>query len=273
MAQLKLPSYIPPYPERWPRPWRSLLDLVSLEPATTTQGPDSMPIPELPPEPLIELAPRSSNAIQVSISDRWLFLGMTGCGKTTAVQQLIRELRELYPEAATYVLDSKGDDKFDGWAGLSESDEPPSIDLAPGEMQVWRPGVDNLRAYDEWLGAILKRRRPAIVNINELSSVAPKPDKTPDNLPRLLKQGRSLGICCIVESQEWAGVPRQVRNMATHLVRFGLNDEFDARQADRMLGRSERQEPKNTFGFFYSRVNKSPRRVTEYDDYREFFDL
>ncbi|MGZ6376184.1 MAG: hypothetical protein ACXWPI_15880 [Ktedonobacterales bacterium] len=227
-----------------------------------------------------------ANAIPVALSDRWYILGRTGTGKTTFAKRLVQEMRTLYPWVHLYALDSKGGDDFQGWPGVITSEEPPAP-LPPvrgegenaglGDVQVWQPPDDDHKAYDAWLHGILKARQPAIVYIDELSSLAANQSGTsyPIGLPKLLKQGRSLGICTVILSQEAAYIPRQVRMQTTHFTYFRLQDDpHGIQQAMRLLGFDPKtpREPQERYGFFYRRLNPVAGPVDEYTGMQEFFD-
>lgn len=202
-------------------------------------------------------------------------LGMTNCGKTTFTRRLVSELRRLYPLANTYVCDSKGAGDFDMWGGHTDSERAPALPRGDGRMQVWTPPSDNLDEYDRWFHAILKRREPAIVIIDELSSIGGRRGVDyPVGYAKLLKQGRGLHISLITLSQEYAGMPRQVAGQTTHLVRFRLLNRFDRKAADALLGRpfeEDESEPREEHGFFYSRLDRQPRRYIEYAGHQQFF--
>lgn len=224
--------------------------------------------------------------LSVSLADRWLGLGMTGTGKTTWAERLVTELRGLYPHVPVYVLDSKGDGFFDRWKGVIEDDDPPAALAEPGGLQVWRPGTDDLGAYDEWFNRLLKGgysvnapdgvKRPKIVLVDELSSVCTRSGMGVQGYQKLLKLGRSLWISVVSLTQEASYVPRQVKNQSTHIVRFRLQDEIDAKKAARLMGQKLARgesppEPRSQYGFFYCRLDKPVRKVIEYRDHSEFF--
>lgn len=200
---------------------------------------------------------------------------MTNCGKTTFTRRLVSELRALYPAANTYVCDSKGAGDFRTWPGHTDAERAPALPTGEGRYQVWTPPDDNLAEYDTWFQRILKRRTPAIVVIDELSSIGGKQGNDyPLGYRRLLKQGRGLHISVITLSQEYAGMPRQVAGQTTHLVRFRLLNRFDQRAADALLGRTSDaagSEPDADHGFFYSRLDEQPRRVIAYEGHQQFF--
>lgn len=181
-------------------------------------------------------------------------------------------LRRLYPDACTYILDSKVAGDFNGYGGRLDSERAPAPLHTPGAIQVWQPPTDDKREYDNWLGGILKRRRPAIVLIDELSSLGNNTGQSyVSNFARIQKQGRGLGICTITLTQELAYIPRQVHGQMTHFVRFALHDEHDQKAAAKHLGQSEPREPRKQHGFFYVNVTRLPRTAIEYDGYDDFF--
>lgn len=185
------------------------------------------------------------------------------------------ELGRLYPLANRYICDSKGAGDFDEWPGHTDSERAPALPRGEGRWQVWTPPDDNRDEYGAWFQRILKRREPAIVLVDELSSIGGK-DGTdyPDGYRRLLKQGRGLHISVITLSQEWAGMPRQAPGQTTHLLRFRLLNEYDRKAADKLLGRPwdpDSSEPEEEHGFIYSRLDRQPRRYIEYAGHQAFF--
>jgi hypothetical protein len=186
-----------------------------------------------------------------------------------------------YPAVRTYILDTKGGDDFRGFRGILETDDVPAPIMAPGGQQVWRPaGLDvasrtDRGKFDEWFGNILQQRKPALVLVNEIASIGGSTGRSyPANFSRLLKLGRSLEICMVVETQEAAGIPRQVLGQMTHLVRFNLRNDYDRRITGAFL--FEKREdwsnnPPKPYGFYYRRVDiEAP--TFEYRTYKDFFD-
>lgn len=209
------------------------------------------------------------SGVHISLEDRWGVFGFKGCGKTTLARQLVSNLRKLYPMAGVYILDSKGDRMFDHDPGLSESAEPPAT-LGPGESLVWRPPDDDIDAYDAWFNGILKSRKPAIVFVDELSSLGKNSGNSfAPGYAKLLKQGRSLHQCVITLSQEAAYIPRQVTGQLDHLVRMRLLDEYDAKKLDRMAhGKQDpRREPLRPHGLWYKRLARGDA-AQEFPDWR-----
>lgn len=205
---------------------------------------------------------------------------MTGSGKTTWARKLLQSLRSFYPQVPVYILDSKQSGDFTGWPGAVWTREAPGP-IAYG-MQIWQPPFDDVEQINQWLGNIHRRRAPAIILLDELSSLAKGTSASratyPVNYATLMKQGRALGQCVISLTQEAAYIPRQTMNQSTHLVRFMLLDDYDTRKIDQKLGRVKRGQrveedlnPRDPHGFFYARIDKLPLRCFYYPSYHLFF--
>jgi hypothetical protein len=212
---------------------------------------------------------RLTSGVHISLEDRWVACGFKGCGKTTLARQLVSGLARLYPMASVYILDSKGDRLFDRYANLVESEAPPPA-LAPGASVVWRPPDDDIDAYSAWLNSILKTRRPAIVFIDELSSLGKNSANSfAPGYAKMLKQGRSLHQCVITLTQDAAYIPRQTFGQLDHLVRMRVLNEHDAKALDRFAHGTHdpRREPSHPHGLWYKALGRAePAR--EFDDWR-----
>lgn len=207
-------------------------------------------------------------AIQVTLQDRWLILGTSGSGKTLFSKELIRQLAQIWPTVPRYILDSKMEDDFLGWPGIIEQEDVPPP-LRTG-TQVWRPVYDNLATYEEYFEQLLAQPGPAIIYVDETSSIANKRGESGVAFQKLLKQGRSKHKCFIGAAQETAYIPRQLVTQATHFVRFRLVGRYDPRYGNVLVGRDEKaDEPRHKYGFVYARSDR--RAPTEYERYQEFF--
>ncbi len=221
-------------------------------------------------------APAGVDALRVSLSHQWAIVGTKGSGKTTFARLLLRRAQELWPHVSIYVLDSKVSGDFAGWPGLRTGDAAPGIiGGADGGVQVWQPDLGDLGQYDEWMRKILRghdRNRPAIVLIDELSSVAPNRERYPAGLDLLMKQGRGKAIAIIALTQNAVNIPPNVLGQTTHVARFRLNSDTDARRVDGLLWRDGRiREPDDRFGFCYKRLDTPADAPLVFKDARQIF--
>ena len=211
------------------------------------------------------MAPTSQASIDVALGEHWLIAGMTGTGKTTGDRLLLSQFQALY-QIPIAILDSKGDPRDFGMFPLIEQDAPPAAPKSG--ILVWRPGIDNQDAYNEWFGMLRRTPGPLLILIDEVSSVTAS-GKAPEELQRLMKQGRSLGKTLISNTQELAGVPKQIKSQATHIVRQRLIDQYDSLVANKLLRLPNHAPgPRGKFGLIYGRTDRPG--VREFASWRQF---
>ncbi|HET8979339.1 MAG TPA: hypothetical protein VFN87_14340 [Solirubrobacteraceae bacterium] len=191
------------------------------------------------------------------------------------MKELLTAIRRSWPRVPIQILDSKQAGDFTGWAGAWRRDEvPPPIE--DGHL-IWQPSGDDVDLYDAWLEGIYSRRKPTVVVIDELSSLAGpsfgRHPKYPFSFYKLEKQGRGLGISIVTLTQEVAAIPRQVLGQATHIVRFQLVNAYDGREVDRLLGRTTTDQPAHRHGFYYNRTDEPGRPPAYYPSFHPFLDL
>lgn len=212
--------------------------------------------------------------IVTSLEDRWGIWGTTGSGKTTLAKELVMHLQRAYPAARTYFLDTKQSGDFDDVDALRVSDAvPPDPLRTPGASIIWEPPDEELDAFDEWFKKILHARDPAIVLVDELSTILNKAGGGTLYFNRLLKLGRSLGISVISLSQEAAYIPRNVLGQTTHVVRMRLLNDYDGKKLDRAVGRPQEElgaPIADKYGFWHRRTD-SGTKGHYYKRHQEFF--
>lgn len=190
-------------------------------------------------------------------------------------KELLYRLRQAYPAARVYILDTKQAGDFDSIdnAYRIDSQEAPDALRTPGAVQVWQPPDDDLDEYDLWFKRILLARKPAVVKIDELSSIVDRRGEAPPYYRKLNKLGRAFGIMLMSLSQEAAYIPRQTLGQTTHVVRFRLLDGYDVRKLDKLVGRSKEEQGMDLpdpYGFIHRRIDKAlPGHY--YTDHKEFF--
>lgn len=213
--------------------------------------------------------------IVTSLEDQWAVVGVRRSGKSTWSRELLKHLRSAYPAMRTYILDSSNDKDFRQFPGLHiETEQAPDPLHTPGGVQIWRPPIDDIEEYDKWLMRILRAEQPAIVLIDELSSLGGMHGRSfPRGYFILSKQGGKHGISLISCTQEAAYIPRVTLGQTTHLVRFRLLDSHDAKKVDKLLRRAEDEwgvDPPDKFGFFHRRTDvDGPGNY--YKSHQEFF--
>lgn len=211
------------------------------------------------------------NGIRASLGDRWLLLGTSGSGKTTAGRLLSDEYTRLFPGLPRYFVDSKAMGDFDRYGPPIISQAPPKLSALRAGVQVWQPPRDDLHAYDSYFEQLVKGRRPALVFIDELSSIGGRRgDDYPDHFIRCLKQGRGIGIVVIVLSQAVQGMPHETLDQISHILRFRLQSPYGGWYVDnRMLGIGRSLEPSSAHGFWYLRPGSNPLQAVEYTDIQQ----
>lgn len=229
-----------------------------------------MRLPELDAEIQI------NGAVSMSLSDRLVVYGMTGTGKTTFIKQLFPRMRAWYGGTVPVnIIDSKGYYEYNDVATRTHIGPTAPEAARAGEVLVWViPGEVSLEALDSFLSAILTRGAPCLVIADELVNFgAGSADTYVQSLTNILKQGRFAKIMLISMTQEVAKMPRNLAGQTTHVVSFYLRNEYDRREANRLLGLPSEQgraQPPQPHGFFYSRVDR-PSPVLSYTGWQEFF--
>ena len=228
--------------------------------------------------------------IHVAVGDRWAVIGGTGAGKTEFDKYLLRLYAAMAYQAGRlfplYILDTKISGDFREFHRKSighyhvGNTVPklihPQKDGKP--YLVWQPEEDDTDLYDAFLKQIYLARTPAIVLVDELGSLT---NANATRFPRyydiLLKQGRGLNIGLISNTQSPAYIPPNLLRQTTHLLRFRVNDQYDAKKLSKQLGREygDEWEPEHEHGFLYRNCTK-PRKTNPpiyYKDMQEFFGL
>jgi hypothetical protein len=163
---------------------------------------------------------------------------------------------------------------------MAPTQEPPPPLVGRGRVQIWQPPDEDDADYETWLEGIKSADGPAILLVDELSSMGRNSyNSYPAAFARLLKQGRSLKKCVITLTQEAAQIPRQVSKQTTHVVAFSLSrdDEHAIAQLCKLCSfpvprRGDAHPlPRERYGFFYRRLQPQPGPVEEYRDFQEFF--
>lgn len=228
--------------------------------------------------------------IEIKPGEHVAILGATGTGKTVFDMELIRQFI-LATEGfmAVYILDTKADmyapEKSDfkeffrpgiGKRHIGNDIPKPISPKGTDFVQVWTPEEDIPENYNEYFKRIYQARKPALVIVDELSSVEAN---NRGDITRyhniLLKQGRGLSISSINLTQSSSHIGHSILRQCMHVIRFRLNDDYDSKKLNGLMGRKVETEPPDQYGFWYRNVQipvaKSP--ASYYKNMQEFFGL
>lgn len=227
--------------------------------------------------------------IDVNIGDHWAIIGSTGTGKTVFTRELVSQ----YAYAGggyipIYVLDTKGQidapEKSDfkeffrpgiGKRHTGNKVPPPIAPKGKDFFQVWTPLYDDFDMYDEYFKGIYQMKQPAVILVDELSSVSKNRGGVTRYHNILHRQGRGLGISVINNTQAPAYVGETVLREIMHIVKFRVNKPEDNKKLSGYMSRDVEKEPSDPYGFWYRNVTipvaKQP--ISYYKNMQEFYGI
>lgn len=193
--------------------------------------------------------------MQVRAGDRWLLVGTSGSGKTTAAKYLDRSLAKLYTQHRHYILDSKHDGDFDKYPGIEKGDMAPVKPRSNQRYQVWQPIKIIPEQVEKWLWQI-RQDAPAVVFIDELVTLCYRRNQYSDEYNILQKTGRSLPVGSITLTQELSKIPGNAYKQSVHRLGFYLDAaaEYDRRICHSLL-KAKVEDPVDPYGFYYQHIN------------------
>lgn len=160
--------------------------------------------------------------IKIDPSERWIFLGKTGSGKTVLVKHFLREVSKLYP---VVIIDPKEFwlGKYPKWGEKKELgtiDKPRLIDTfnPKWRVQCLQPSPeDPLDDRLERLCWEVLKRGDIFLYFDETENIA-----TAHNVPRhisgIWKTGRAKNVGAWVSTQAPSGIPMIMKSQAEHIV-------------------------------------------------------
>ena len=199
---------------------------------------------------------------QISPGDKWILLGASGCGKTTALKYIDALYGKLFPGMRHFVLDSKFDGDFDKWPNKIMSDHAPKKPANDQRYQVWQPVKLIPEEIEKWLWMVF-RAGPSVLEIDELVHLVYKSHQYSDEYNKILKLGRSRDIGVITLTQELSGIPPNSYKQSNHRLGFYIDDaaEYDFRIRNRLL-KYPVKNPKDKYGLYYQ--HRDGRGIPEY---------
>ena len=197
---------------------------------------------------------QSASRVKVRPGDRWLLMGTSGSGKTTAAKMLDARLGRLFPTSRHYIFDSKFDGDFDDYQGLVRGDSAPRGPRGNQKYQVWQPIKLIPEQIERWLWQV-RHDAPAILLIDELYSLVFKKGSYSDEFNIIQKTGRSLPVASIVCSQELSKIPPNAYKQAVHRLGFYLDGRYDRLIRNDLL-KFKVEDPQDPYGFYYQHQNQ-----------------
>jgi DNA helicase HerA-like ATPase len=218
------------------------------------------------------------------LGDSAVFFGGTGSGKTTLASEFVRHFyMQSQGKINIYILDSKASGDFvqftqPGFGVHYFGDEVPPMKNADGSpFIVWTPDTDDKEMYDQFFHDIFMNGRryklPAMVFIDELSSISPTGRTAPRYYDTILKQGRGMGISVLSLTQMARFIPAASSSQLTHCFFFNMNSESDKKKMGDVFGNYAKARIPDPHGFWYRDLKKpvtqNPPRY--YKSYKDFF--
>lgn len=200
------------------------------------------------------LSPLASH-VKVKPGDKWILIGTSGSGKTTALKYLDAAYTKLFPDMRHYVFDSKFDGDFDSWPGRVQSDNAPKKPGSNERYQVWQPIKLIPEEIEKWLWQV-RHDAPSILEIDELVHLVYGKNTYSDEYNIILKTGRSLPVGVMTLTQEMGQIPGNAYKQSDHRLGFHIDKasryDFQIRNA---LLKGEVDNPVDLYGVYYQHKN------------------
>ena len=221
-----------------------------------------------------------SRKINFKLGDHVFIVGGTGSGKTTVAVEWIKALAiATGGRVPIHIVDSKIDGTFAPFEkkglGIAYTENPPTANLDGSPFVIFRPEYDDKEMYNDYFEKIYRTREPAIIFIDELSSITGGTGHPPKYYSVLLKQGRSLNQSVITLNQMTRYIPLETLSQIMHIVVMNLQSEGDRKKLKDLIGDLANKEIPDKHGFWYRQTSepiKSDKgKPYYYSDYNEFF--
>jgi hypothetical protein len=181
---------------------------------------------------------------QIRRSERCLFVGRTGSGKTTLADKVIRGLGY-----RTVVIDPKWTWEFPGYRWVQRYDPDPNV-----IRQLFRPRDDetnNWHDAEQFLLDIWHYGTPTVVYVDELTRLS-TPRRTIPILADFVRLGRQVNMGTWYASQRPKDVPSLFLSEADHWMVFDLRYAADRDKCVGFLGGTVADRVHEPYAFWYS---------------------
>lgn len=159
---------------------------------------------------------------------RAVFVGKTGCGKTTLAERVCGQFINVC------VLDSKGDLDWKGYRVFTELNE---LFSAKETRLVWRPNPyeQNEQSYDKYFKWIYDRKH-TVCYVDEVLAICKSSQDMPFWFRAILTRGRSRGVASFNSTQAPVYVPHWILSQAEHYFVFRMKLETDREKVEKITG-------------------------------------
>lgn len=190
-----------------------------------------------------------------SHNSRAVFVGKTGCGKTTLAEKICAN------HSAVVVLDSKGELFWDGYevhTNLTNARKSKHSHI------IWQPNIheQNEPTYDEFFKWLYDKRN-VVVYIDEVLAICKNSQNMPFHYRAILTRGRSRNVGCYNSTQAPVFVPHWILSQSEHYFVFQMRLETDREKVEKITGIPRKDLKSLTdHQFFYADDNDYfPRKI------------
>lgn len=166
-----------------------------------------------------------------AFDDRAVFVGKTGCGKTTLAEKICSQF------SYVVVLDSKGELKWKNYQVCVSLD---SVFNSVSEKIIWQPNPheQNPETYEKFFKWIYDREN-TVCYVDEVLAICKNSQDLPFWFRAILTRGRSRGIASFNSTQAPVYVPHWILSQAEHYYVFRMKLESDREKVEKITGISK----------------------------------
>jgi GTPase SAR1 family protein len=186
-------------------------------------------------------------------TDRALFVGQTGCGKTTLAQRMLNSIHG----RRIMVFDLKRDLLWPGWKRFRHLAEVIAA-VKKGEMRIIYAPADKEFDSPEYYDAFFKLcfrlggHGGCIVYIDEVT-LCTNGAHMPRYYKACVQQGRGLGVSVWTATQRPSGIPKNLRTETENFYLFYLQDDKDRDVVEGLTKLGDELQDLPDHHFFYKR--------------------
>lgn len=162
-----------------------------------------------------------------SFNHRAVFVGKTGCGKTTLAEKICGQFDNVC------VLDSKGELNWNGYQVFTDLNQ---VMRAQGRI-IWQPNPheQNAETYEKYFKWIYDRKN-TVSYVDEVLAICKNSQDMPFWFRAILTRGRSRGVGSFNSTQAPVYVPHWILSQAEHYFVFRMKLETDREKVEKITG-------------------------------------